>query len=220
MADTKDPPTAAGVPPLPEMDLRDPRLATFLAWLVPGFGHLYQGRTGKGLLFMICILGTFAYGLHIGGGRVVYASTVNPVGQFSKFRERWVYACQLGIGLPVLPALIQTWRVEHGKEPLLGDNFLRPPYTRSDAETLFGESMTQAERDKRFFSTKDQDDNLVYHKSEYQKWHHDLAFRYELGTAYTLMAGLLNVLAICDARWGPFVAPPTKETGDKPDDSK
>ena len=58
-----------------EIDLKDPRLAAFLAWLVPGLGHFYQGRTGKGVLFFVCILGTFVYGLYIGGGRVVYAST-------------------------------------------------------------------------------------------------------------------------------------------------
>ena len=58
-----------------EIDLKDPRLAAFLAWLVPGLGHIYQGRTGKGILFSVCILGTFFYGMYVGGGRVVYAST-------------------------------------------------------------------------------------------------------------------------------------------------
>ena len=60
-----------------EIDLKDPRLAAFLAWLVPGLGHIYQGRTGKGVLFFVCIVGTFFYGMYIGGGRVVYASTAD-----------------------------------------------------------------------------------------------------------------------------------------------
>ena len=60
-----------------EIELKDPRLAAFLAWLVPGLGHIYQGRTGKGILFSICILGTFFYGMYIGSGRVVYASTAD-----------------------------------------------------------------------------------------------------------------------------------------------
>jgi hypothetical protein len=30
------------------IDLRDPWLAAFLAWLVPGLGHMYQRRWGKG----------------------------------------------------------------------------------------------------------------------------------------------------------------------------
>ena len=109
-----------------EIELKDPRLAAFLAWLVPGLGHFYQGRTGKGVLFFVCIVGTFYYGLYIGGGRVVYASTSAVVSR--QFLERWQYICQVGVGLPALPALIQTIRVEGHNEPLFGDNFLRPPY--------------------------------------------------------------------------------------------
>ncbi|MGI9456603.1 MAG: DUF6677 family protein, partial [Aeoliella sp.] len=138
MPDNKTQQHESGDPPLPEIDLRDARLAAFLAWLLPGLGHLYQRRTGKGLLFMICILGTFGYGMHLGGGRVVYASTTNPIGEFTKFKERWYYAPQLGVGLPALPAFIQTWRVESGDEPLFGDNFLRPPYTHQDVDRLYG----------------------------------------------------------------------------------
>ena len=29
--------------------LKNPAKAAFLAWLVPGLGHFYQGRTGKGI---------------------------------------------------------------------------------------------------------------------------------------------------------------------------
>src|SRR4029077_1319650 len=65
-------PSAHGEPI--EIDLRDPWLAAFLAWLVPGLGHMYQRRWGKGGLFMTCILATFFYGLWLGAGRVVYAS--------------------------------------------------------------------------------------------------------------------------------------------------
>src|SRR5262245_54445208 len=32
-----------------DVELKDPPLAAFLAWLVPGLGHIYQGRTGKGV---------------------------------------------------------------------------------------------------------------------------------------------------------------------------
>src|SRR3954468_15547628 len=109
-----------------EIDLKDARLAAFLAWLVPGLGHMYQGRTGKGVLFFVCIIGTFYYGLYIGGGRVVYASTADV---FSKqFLERWQYICQVGTGLPALPAIVQRERMRADKPPLpiLGDA-MRPP---------------------------------------------------------------------------------------------
>ena len=32
--------------------LKDPALAALLAWLVPGLGHVFQGRTAKGVLFI------------------------------------------------------------------------------------------------------------------------------------------------------------------------
>src|SRR3954471_17774396 len=67
---TKSSPAASGEPTV-SIDLRDPWLAAFLAWLVPGLGHMYQRRWGKGGLFMTCILATFFYGLWLGGGRVV-----------------------------------------------------------------------------------------------------------------------------------------------------
>ena len=79
------------------IDLKNPWIAGLLAWAIPGLGHLYQGRTGKGLLFFICILGTFAYGLYLGGGKVVYAAV--PWEQ----QFRWQYFCQLGVGLPAHP---------------------------------------------------------------------------------------------------------------------
>ncbi len=92
------------------VDLKDPGLAAFLAWLVPGLGHLYQGRTAKAGLFFVCIMGTFLYGLYLGSdfdpddgkelgwGRVVYFS-------WRPEEKRLAYLCQVGIGLPALPDL-------------------------------------------------------------------------------------------------------------------
>ena len=48
-----------------EIELKEPWIAALLAWLVPGLGHLYQGRTGKGLLFFICVMGTFVFGFTV-----------------------------------------------------------------------------------------------------------------------------------------------------------
>ncbi len=158
---------------------------------------------------MIAILGTFAYGMYLGDGRVVYASTTNPIGDFAAFKDRWHYACQLGIGLPALPAYVQAWRVKSGKAPLdfFGDNFERPPYTRYMAEELFPEK-SRVEISRDYFQSTDQSENVVMHGTEREKWHHDLHFFFELGTVYTMIAGLMNVLAICDARWGPLVVLP------------
>jgi hypothetical protein len=177
-----------------EINLKDPRLAAFLAWLLPGLGHIYQGRTGKGVLFFICIVGTFVYGLTIGQGRVVYASTADVFSR--EFLERWQYFCQVGVGLPALPALVQRSRINNDKAPLVHDNFMRPPYP--------------PDRMRNGFSSPDQTDpnRTVQHPDELSKWNYDLGDLFELGTVFTVIAGLLNILAIYDAYGGPLVIPP------------
>ena len=54
-------------------------------------------------------------------------------------------------------------------------------------------------------------------------WHKRLNLRFELGTLYTMVAGLLNVLAIYDAFAGPVIAEPAKKERGPPkekDDEK
>ncbi|MCI0332868.1 MAG: hypothetical protein L0228_06560 [Planctomycetes bacterium] len=190
-----------------EIELKDPRLAAFLAWLVPGLGHLYQGRTGKGALFFVCILGTFFYGLYIGDGRVVYASTED---MFSRrfLSERWQYICQLGVGLPALPALVQRQRELNGKPPLfgaaLGNWSMRPPSKNAPAGGFQSKDLTG-------------DGRIVQHPDELAKWNYELGESFEIGTVFTVIAGLLNILAIFDAYGGPLVIPDTDDKK-KPDD--
>jgi len=191
-----------------EIDLKDPRLAAFLAWLLPGLGHIYQGRTGKGVLFFVCIVGTFIYGLTIGQGRVVYASTENVFSR--EFLERWQYICQVGVGLPALPALVQRSRMNNEKGPLIHDNFMRPPQKRPPENLRDG-----------FWSPDQTDPNrTVHHPDELSKWNYDLGDLFELGTVFTVIAGLLNILAIYDAYGGPLVIPPpeSKKKDDKSPD--
>ncbi len=113
-----------------EINLRDPFLAAFLAWLWPGAGHLYQRRYAKGILFMVCIVSTFFFGLSLGGGRVVYAS-------WTKEHKNIAYLAQVGTGLPALPALVQTHRVGNRKAPLFG-GVMAPPkdYNEGEADEL------------------------------------------------------------------------------------
>ena len=84
------------------IDLRDPLIAGFLAWLIPGAGHFYQRRWAKGFLFMICILATFFSGLFIGKGRVVYASmrSIEPRPGLVSSDYHLPFLCQVGVGLP------------------------------------------------------------------------------------------------------------------------
>jgi hypothetical protein len=221
----------------PHVDLRDPYLAAFLAWLLPGAGHFYQRRWGKGGLFMVCILTTFFVGLWMGQGRVVYAS-------WRPNDQRYAYICQVGVGLPALPALVQAMRLKSGEAPFW-NGAMAPPFLpgqrlprkwvadqvakgnldASDFPELsraepadYVEYLCHAE-----YYTNQRGEPAVQYSDEAPKfmpsastrepynqlsdWNLQMGPYFELGTVYTLIAGLLNVLAIFDALAGP--APPT-----------
>jgi TM2 domain-containing membrane protein YozV len=165
-----------------EIDLKNPVIAAVLAWLWPGAGHLYQRRIGKGLLYMVCILVTFYWGLAMGDGHVVYAS-------FSKPDIRYPYIFQIGVGLPAFPAIAQKAAADNGHR-IFDSHYMAPPR---------GEKREQ------------QHDELA-------TWHEQLGFYFELGTLYTMIAGLLNMLVIYDAYAGPVFADPQGTVGESPPD--
>lgn len=169
--------------PVP-VQLKKPWLAALWAWLWPGAGHLYQGRYAKGILFMVCVLTTYFFGLALGEGRVVYAS-------FKKPDFRYAYLCQVGVGIPALPALVQYHRQQNNRPPLFGSEIMMPPGRIQEHN---GE------------------DTLA-------KWHKDLKGYFELATLYTMVAGLLNFLAVYDAFAGPvFPQPENKRKRPPPSD--
>lgn len=51
-------------------------------------------------------------------------------------------------------------------------------------------------------------------------WHLNLNQRFEMGTLYTVVAGLLNILAVFDALWGPAGESPPKNKSKKSDSEK
>lgn len=227
--------TAAAVtPPLPPIDLRDRWLAAFLAWLIPGAGHLYQRRYGKGLLFMFCILCTFYYGVFLGSSNVVYAS-FRKAGQQEYLQDdaRYAYLCQVGIGLPAAPAMIQARRMggTNPKAPLW-DGYMAPPVLIGQrvhnewAERLseisneerigdfkiehFPEYFDKTGRIilyRRYLPTRDSESGIDENSKANQlsMWHLHYSSMFDLGTVFTMIAGLLNVLVIFDAWGGPLV---------------
>ena len=164
-----------------EIDLRDPALAGFLAWLWPGLGHFYQRRHAKGMLFLVCILGIYFFGLTLGEGKVVYAN-------WNQEEHRWQYALQIGVGLPAAPAVVQAIAVQRGGTPI-GGYFMAPP--------------------KSSLHVNPHDEEAVV--NTLPEWHKRLNIRFELGTLYTMVAGLLNILAIYDAIAGPALSEPVDE---------
>ena len=260
------------------VDLKDRGLAAFLAWLIPGLGHLYQGRTAKAGLFFVCIMGTFLYGLYLGSGdellmfntslqfqdeldrgvipqdlrldferhkvagqanvrslsqnasvsteeegsrwRITDGSVVYTVRKegnrlsilgklgwarvvyFSWRRgdKRLAYLCQVGIGLPALPALMQASRMGSGKRVWL-NGFMAPPWIPSS-----GAAWNHPDRNR----NQPSDDELNYH----------LAPFLELGKHFTMIAGLLNILAIYDAWAGPVFSETARKKEDEDEEDQ
>ncbi|MBI1899772.1 MAG: hypothetical protein HYS13_01500 [Planctomycetia bacterium] len=182
-------------PTTPPIHLKDRRIAAFLAWLVPGLGHFYQGRRFKAIVFFVCIFGTYSYGLALGEGRVVYAPTRDTGEQFRlnlggrKLAVGWrqlQFLTQAAVGLPIAPAVAAAYIDPDGSLPLaFGNRWFMPPDT--------------------------QELNELYLL---------MPRRFEMGTLFTLVAGLLNILAIFDAYGGPVILEPKKREEDEEEDKK
>lgn len=104
--------------------------------------------------------------------------------------KRWQFALQAGVGLPsAIPATFQGWRKSNGNDPLFKGWF-------------FGEKNSAP------YASPDSIHQL-------DSWHKKTASGFELGTLYTMIAGLLNILAVYDAYGGPL--PPPSSAGKKKD---
>jgi hypothetical protein len=142
------------------LELRNPPLAAVLAWLVPGLGHFYQGRIGKGVLFAVCVFGLFFWGYRQGQWQVVYL-------RWDEEEWRWPYLAQLGTGTVALPALL-----------------VKPQWRKW---------LPQRWRELQAAPTTDEIDEL--HRIHGKKM--------DIAVIYTMLAGLLNLLAVYDAFAGP-----------------
>ena len=158
-------------------------LAGFLSYLVPGLGQIYQGRTGKGILFFVCLYSMFFYGMALGSWRNVYlpdtARPNNPATihwlplPLANLYNRLHFTGQFWIGIGAWPAIVQYATYDDRQETgRYFGNFQRTP--------LHEEEITRLQR---------QGD---------KSW--------DLGWVYTVIAGVLNILVIYDAFAGPALA--------------
>ena len=99
---------------------------------------------------------------------------------------------QIGVGLPAMPAVVQKVFQDKNWNPLFGSRVMAPPQ---------GEV------------SLDEHDELA-------SWHEKLGFAFELGTLFTTVAGLLNILAIYDAYAGPVFTVPGEKPGGSPPPSE
>ena len=150
-------------------DLKNSYVAALLGWLVPGMGHVYQGRRAKGLTIFVVVTLLFISGYQMGGGKVVYCS-------FSGEDFRWQFGAQFFLGSVSIPAIIQNRSMRsqpdlRDREELMWNGFVAPPVS----------------------------------SYELNSWNREYHSFFQMGTLYTLVAGLLNLFAIYDAYGGPGV---------------
>ena len=92
----------------------NPYLIAAAAWLVPGAGHLWLGRTQKGLIFLVLLPLMFATGLWL-EGRLFPFQPSEPLVALAAFAD-------VGIGIPYFVAKglslgagnVISWAYEYG----------------------------------------------------------------------------------------------------------
>jgi hypothetical protein len=157
-------------------------LAAFLSYLIPGLGQIYQGRYGKGFLFMVSLLGMFFLGQAMGNWQNVYIHALDPGpnhrpgrGGLAALVNRWHYGGQFWIGIAAWPALLQHFEapipIDKEQHPFLHD-FQKMPNEADVNNFLVNSDKTP-----------------------------------DLGWVYTVVAGMLNILVIYDAYAGPVFIP-------------
>jgi hypothetical protein len=156
-------------------------LAALLSYLIPGLGQIYQGRYGKGLLFMVSLLGMFFLGQAMGNWQNVYVHGFEPMpnqkgghGGVAALVNRWHYGGQFWIGIAAWPALWQ-----HFDMPLPSKE--QYPFLHEF------QKMPDEGEVNRFLVNSDKTPDL--------------------GWVYTVVAGMLNILVIYDAYAGPVFIP-------------
>lgn len=153
-------------------------LAALLSFLVPGMGQIYQGRVGKGILFLLSLYTLFFYGMWMGQWSNVYLpdSSVanNYVFRFKPLGDvenRVQFAGQFWIGIAAWPAVIQ-YAASDPNQPNKELPILKS-YQKAPSETRLNELQRNGDK------------------------------RWDLGWVYTVIAGVLNILVIYDALAGP-----------------
>lgn len=221
------------------IDLRNPALAALLSWAVPGLGQIYQGRTTKGSLFMAAILATFVFGLWLGGGKVVYASWADdaPGGGRRPILKLLIqpFVCQAAAGIVSLPALVQSVQLSGPmKQPfvlgggILPVGFMAPPLVPGqEISRVYADRLVRHDPDVAADDFFDSGPSKQFRRDQLANWHRRLGRFFEIGTLYTMLAGMLNLLVIYDAWAGPFGAseeeqrrrsnpPPPRSSGGRP----
>jgi hypothetical protein len=165
-------------PPAPPYNF----LAGFLSYLIPGLGQIYEGRVGKGLLFLACIYSLFGFGMYMGEWSNVYIpcapdlpKVTLPVfgpqtGTVQALYHRPQYCAQFWAGVVSWPAI---WQYKNSNTPVEDKARFSEKFERQPKEEDINKKQTNGDR------------------------------TWDLAWVYTVIAGVLNIMVIYDAAAGP-----------------
>jgi hypothetical protein len=177
-------PTAAHAEPQPSPAI----FAGVLSYLIPGLGQISQGRIGKGVMFMVILLGMFFLGQAMGQWRNVYMPPPEENDlkglprPLASVYNRWHFAGQFWIGIAAWPAIWQ---------------FYNPPPPNQDPNDFWANFQRAPDEGQL---------NVILTNSDKMP---------DLGWVYTVVAGMLNILVIYDAVMGPaFLTATTRTDGE------
>ena len=194
-------------------------LPAFLSYLVPGLGQIYQGRVAKGILFFVCVLTLFYYGMYLGSWSNVYLphsekenNPWNLRAPLVDFYNRPQFLAQFWVGIATWPSVVQYAAYdEYAETGLLFGSYQRTPYENRSA-TSGGE--TPAERKQARKGVKQNEALADWRGKTINELQMEGDKGWDLGWVFTVIAGVLNLMVIYDALAGPaFVVVPegTKE---------
>lgn len=99
----------------PRIHLKNRALAGFLGFLVPGGGHLYQGRRFKAGIYFFCILGLFFTGMAMAEWKAVQPPGSRKDGAAGRGKTL-KFLAQVSLGVPAITSLIQSRRLDASDE--------------------------------------------------------------------------------------------------------
>jgi hypothetical protein len=203
-------------------------LAGLLSYLVPGLGQIWQGRVGKGLLFMVCIYTLFFYGVYHGRGSVqishvtyrvssnVYLPDTATEGDrpFSlptlavNLYNRPQFVGQFWVGIAAWPAIIQYMSFDRKASEDLDSEITqlaKELSNPSDPEQIAEKKtkLEELERDPRRRHPLLGEFQREPSATSINAVHTSRNKRLELAWVYTVIAGVLNIMVIYDAVAGP-----------------
>jgi hypothetical protein len=209
-------------------------MAGVLSYLIPGLGQMYQGRVGKGVLFLVCIYTMFFYGLHLGSGTVqagqrnfVVSSNVylpdmanratGVSALLSNLYNRPQYIGQFWVGIAAWPALFQyatfdtkaNEELERDIDRLYQDADQAAEEKNLESAQHYREQAEELERQPKHRHPILGQFQREPSSTAVNAVHNAGDKRVELAWVYTVIAGVLNIMVIYDAIAGPAFLLPT-----------